>query len=151
MTEERLVLADLLEKAGDGDFPRAVAEAVLQLLVVVRPHVFAGVFGEVAGKHHQNRFGSLLLRVFAPALPDQIHARRSLCEEFPRHLAGLRQRDDGGATDRHRHLAAANASLDAVNLPGLLTRLRCGDAKLHSWQRAETAPAPRTTVQSPLR
>src|SRR5436853_3303692 len=33
MTEERLVLADLLEKAGDGDFLRAVAEAVLQLLM----------------------------------------------------------------------------------------------------------------------
>ena len=30
MTEERLVLADLLEKAGEGDFLRAVAEAVLQ-------------------------------------------------------------------------------------------------------------------------
>jgi hypothetical protein len=29
MTEERLVLAELLEKAGDGDFLRAVAEAVL--------------------------------------------------------------------------------------------------------------------------
>ena len=34
MTEERLVLADLLEKAGDGDFLRAVAEAALQLLMV---------------------------------------------------------------------------------------------------------------------
>jgi putative transposase len=33
MTEERSVLADLLEKAGDGDFLRAVAEAVLQLLM----------------------------------------------------------------------------------------------------------------------
>jgi hypothetical protein len=33
MTEERLVLTDLLEKAGDGDFLRAVAEAVLQLLM----------------------------------------------------------------------------------------------------------------------
>jgi putative transposase len=33
MTEERLVLADLLEKADDGDFLRAVAEAVLQLLM----------------------------------------------------------------------------------------------------------------------
>src|SRR5438132_5486125 len=33
MTEERLVLADLLEKAGDGDFLRTVAEAVLQLLM----------------------------------------------------------------------------------------------------------------------
>jgi len=33
MTEERLVLAELLEKAGEGDFLRAVAEVVLQLLM----------------------------------------------------------------------------------------------------------------------
>ena len=33
MTTERLALAELLEKAGDGDFLRAVAEAVLQLLM----------------------------------------------------------------------------------------------------------------------
>jgi putative transposase len=33
MTEERLVLAELLEKAGEGDFLRAVAEAMLQLLM----------------------------------------------------------------------------------------------------------------------
>jgi transposase-like protein len=33
MTEDRLVLAELLEKAGDGDFLRAVADAVLQLLM----------------------------------------------------------------------------------------------------------------------
>jgi len=33
MTQERLVLAELLEKAGDGDFLRAMAEAVLQLLM----------------------------------------------------------------------------------------------------------------------
>ena len=33
MTEERLALSGLLEKAGDGDFLRAVAEAVLQLLM----------------------------------------------------------------------------------------------------------------------
>ena len=31
--EERLVLAELLEKAGESDFLRAVAEAVLQLLM----------------------------------------------------------------------------------------------------------------------
>ena len=31
MTEERLVLAELLEKAGDGDFLRAAAEAVLAI------------------------------------------------------------------------------------------------------------------------
>jgi putative transposase len=33
MTEERLVMAELLEKAGEGDFLRAVAEAVRQLLM----------------------------------------------------------------------------------------------------------------------
>jgi transposase-like protein len=33
MTDERLVLAELLEKAGEGDFLRAVAEGVLQLLM----------------------------------------------------------------------------------------------------------------------
>jgi len=33
MTEARLALSELLEKAGDGDFLRTVAEAVLQLLM----------------------------------------------------------------------------------------------------------------------
>ena len=33
MAEERLALSELLEKAGDGDFLRTVAEAVLQLLM----------------------------------------------------------------------------------------------------------------------
>ena len=33
MTEERVALSELLEKAGDGDFLRALAEAVLQLLM----------------------------------------------------------------------------------------------------------------------
>ena len=33
MSEERLALSELLEKAGDGDFLRIVAEAVLQLLM----------------------------------------------------------------------------------------------------------------------
>ena len=32
MTEDRLSLAELLAKAGDGDFLRNVAEAVVQLL-----------------------------------------------------------------------------------------------------------------------
>ena len=33
MTEERLALSELLEKTGDGDFLRTVAEAVLRLLM----------------------------------------------------------------------------------------------------------------------
>src|SRR6266478_9353348 len=33
MTEDRMALVDLLQKSGDGDFLRAVAEAVLQILM----------------------------------------------------------------------------------------------------------------------
>lgn len=33
MTEERMALAELVQKAGEGDFLRAVAEAVLQVLM----------------------------------------------------------------------------------------------------------------------
>ena len=33
MTDDKLALVDLLQKSGDGDFLRAVAEAVLQLLM----------------------------------------------------------------------------------------------------------------------
>ena len=33
MTEDRLPLAELLAKAGDGDFLRSVAETVLQMLM----------------------------------------------------------------------------------------------------------------------
>ena len=33
MTEERMTLAELMQKAGEGDFLRAVAEAVLQILM----------------------------------------------------------------------------------------------------------------------
>jgi putative transposase len=49
MTEDRLPLAELLQKAGDADFLRAVAEAVLQLLME------AGVEGLVgAGRHERS-------------------------------------------------------------------------------------------------
>src|ERR1700680_2109305 len=71
MTEERLVLADLLKKAGDGDFLRAVAEAVLQLLIETDVE---GVIG--AGRYERStwrngyrdrtldtRLGALQLRI----------------------------------------------------------------------------------------
>src|SRR5215213_4924728 len=47
MTDARLPLAELLEKAGDGDFLRAVAEAVLQLLME------ADVEGLVSAARHE--------------------------------------------------------------------------------------------------
>jgi transposase-like protein len=48
MTEERLPLADLLAKAGDGDFLSSVAEAVVQLLMETDVE---GVIG--AGRHER--------------------------------------------------------------------------------------------------
>ncbi len=75
MTEDRLPLAELLAKAGDGDFLRSVAEAVVQLLMETDVD---GLIG--AGRHertleranHRNgyrdrtldtRLGSLQLRI----------------------------------------------------------------------------------------
>ena len=49
MTEERLPLAELLAKAGDGDFLRAVAEAVVQLLLETDVE---GLIG--AGRHERS-------------------------------------------------------------------------------------------------
>src|SRR3954462_15676937 len=75
MTDERLALSELLEKAGDGDFLRTVAEAVLQLLMEADVD---GLLG--AGRYERNgerttwrnghrdrvldtRLGSLQLRI----------------------------------------------------------------------------------------
>ncbi len=49
MTEERMALVELLQKADEGDFLRAVAEAVLQLLVEADVD---GVIG--AGRHERS-------------------------------------------------------------------------------------------------
>ena len=75
MTEERMALAELLQKGGDGDFLRAVAEAVLQILMEADVE---GLIG--AGRHERSpdrlnyrngyrersldtRLGSLQLRI----------------------------------------------------------------------------------------
>src|ERR671918_1952049 len=79
MTEDRMALVDLLQKSGDGDFLRSVAEAVLQLLMEADVE---GLIG--AGRHERSaerlnyrngfrgraldtRLGTLQLRV--PKLP----------------------------------------------------------------------------------
>lgn len=49
MTDDRLPLAELLSKAGDGDFLRSVAEAVVQLLMETDVE---GVIG--AGRHERS-------------------------------------------------------------------------------------------------
>ena len=78
MADERLPLSELLEKAGEGDFLRAVAEAVLQLLMEADVE---GLIG--AGRYERNgermtwrngcrdraldtRLGSLQLRIGLP-------------------------------------------------------------------------------------
>jgi putative transposase len=48
MTEDRLPLAELMQKAGDGDFLRTVAEAVVQLLM---ENDVEGLIG--AGRHER--------------------------------------------------------------------------------------------------
>ena len=50
MTEDRLPLAELLQKAGDGDFLRSVAEAVLQLLMEADVE---GLIGAAARAHRR--------------------------------------------------------------------------------------------------
>jgi hypothetical protein len=47
MTDSTLPLADLLAKAGDGDFLRAVAETVVQLLMEADVEGVIGEFGIV--------------------------------------------------------------------------------------------------------
>jgi hypothetical protein len=49
MTDERMVLVELLQKSGDGDFLRAVAEAVLQILMEADVE---GLIG--AGRHERS-------------------------------------------------------------------------------------------------
>src|SRR5882672_11887504 len=75
MTDDRMALAELLQKSGDGDFLRSVAEAVLQILMEADVE---GLIG--AGRHERTgdrlnyrngyrdrsfdtRLGSLQLRI----------------------------------------------------------------------------------------
>jgi transposase-like protein len=98
MTEERMALAELLQKSGDGDFLRSVAEAVLQILMETDVE---GLIG--AGRHERTgdrlnyrngyrdrsldtRLGSLQLRIpklrqgsyFPPFLEPRKTAERAL-------------------------------------------------------------------------
>src|ERR1700758_1242725 len=131
MTEERLVLADLLEKAGDGDFLRAVAEAVLQLLMESDVEGMIGAARyERSGERTtwrngyrdrtlDTRLGSLQLRVpklrqgsyFPPFLAPRKTAEKALVtgreadraiEHFPSLVAGYGRT---GALDQQRRAA----------------------------------------------
>ena len=60
MTEERMALAELLQKSGDGDFLRTVAEAVLQILMEADVE---GLIG--AGRHGAPAIGSITVTAIA--------------------------------------------------------------------------------------
>jgi transposase-like protein len=88
MTEERLVLAELLEKAGDGDFLRAVAEAVLQLRMEsdVEALIGAGRYERSGEPTFDARLGALQLRIpklrqgtyFPPFLEERKSSEKAL-------------------------------------------------------------------------
>jgi hypothetical protein len=73
MTDERLPLAELLQKAGDGDFLRSVAEAVLQLLMEADVE---GVIG--AARHERTRSARPTATATATA-PSTPGSARSSC------------------------------------------------------------------------
>jgi putative transposase len=57
MTDDRMALVELLQKSGDGDFLRAVAEAVLQILMETDVEGLIGAGGNGAGAAHQEDSG----------------------------------------------------------------------------------------------
>ena len=73
MTDDRMALVDLLQKSGDGDFLRAVAEAVLQILMEADVE---GLIG--AGRHERSATGSItaMVTVTAASTPG---SARSAC------------------------------------------------------------------------
>ena len=127
MTEERMALVELLQKSGDGDFLRAVAEAVLQILMEADVE---GLIG--AGRHERSsdrlnyrngyrersldtRLGSLSLRIpklrqgsyFLPFLEPRKTAEKAL-------VTVIQEAWIGGVSTRRVHLAGRRSPLFAV-------------------------------------
>ena len=135
MTEERLPLNELLEKAGDGDFLRAVAKSVLQLLMEADVE---GLIG--AGRHERavdrlnwrngyrdrtldTRLGSLNLKI--PKLragsyfPPFLEARKTTEKAL---VAVIQEAWIGGvSTRRVDEIAQAMVSHRHLEEPGLET------------------------------
>ena len=76
MTEDRLPLAELLAKAGDGDFLRRVAAAVMQLLME------ADVEGMIGAGRHERTLERATYRSGGPR-PFARHAARLVAAPHP--------------------------------------------------------------------
>ena len=81
MTEDRLPLAELLAKAGDGDFLRSVAEAVVQLLMETDVE---GLIG--AGRHERSGERTTYRNGYRDRTPG--HAARQPAAAHPEAAAG---------------------------------------------------------------
>src|SRR5438046_4856441 len=91
MTEERLVLAELLEKAGESDSLRAVAEAVLQLLMETDVE---GLIG--AGRYERSGERT----TWRNGYRDRTLDTRLVAVAHPETAASLPSRKRGAATSR---------------------------------------------------
>src|ERR1700732_2771958 len=134
MTEERMALAELLQKSGDGDFLRTVGAAVLQILMEADVE---GLIG--AGRHERTgdrlnyrngyrdrsldtRLGSLQLRIpklrqgsyFAPFLEPRKTAEKALVTVIQEAWIGGGARGLGGGA-----LCRADELVQATGLSGI--------------------------------
>ena len=71
MTEQRMALAELLQKSGDGDFLPSVAEAMRQILME------ADVEGLIGAGRHERTIGSTIAMAIASAASTPAWARSS--------------------------------------------------------------------------
>ena len=140
MTDERMALAELLQKSGDGDFLRAVAEAVLQILMEADVE---GLIG--AGRHERS------------GRPAQLPQR--LSRPQPRHPARLAPAADpqaapgfvlpalpGAAQDRREGAGHGDpGSLDRRRLDPAGRRAGAGDGPPAS-RRAKSRSCARTST-----
>jgi transposase-like protein len=101
MTDDRLPLAELLAKAGDGDVLRSVAEAVLQMVMEadVEGLIGAGRYertGERLNWHNGFRDRTLDTRLGA------LHLRMSCTRFLWTHICPRRDRNEGIQHDEDR-------------------------------------------------
>ena len=108
MTDERMALAELLQKSGDGNFLRSVAEAVLQILME------ADVEGLIGAGRHERTGDRLNYR----NAMDLWHCCGFRSGDFPGRLPNMMSRLNASRPPmRARHKARADVSRRALPRP----------------------------------